>query len=114
MATKKTKSSKKTTTPKPAKPAKKTATKPVKMFTTAGRLFGAVKDHALPKGSFVNIVGDATALRAIKLRVGTEKSVSFEGNFLDTAQKALEAQGLKVKFDGPQIAAPGGAPLASA
>lgn len=109
-ASKKTKTAKKTATPKAEK---KAVAKPVKMFTTAGRLFGAAKEHTLPKGTFVNIVGDISSFAGIKLRVGTEKAVTFEGDFLDTVQKALEAQGLKVRFGGPQIAAPG-APLASA
>lgn len=106
-------SSKKTSAPKGAKKTakivKKATPKPVKMFTTAGRLFGAAKEHALPKGTFVNVVGNTSAFVGIKLRVGTEKAVVFEGDFMEFVVKALEAQGLKVKFGGPQIAAPGGA-----
>lgn len=114
MSSKKTSAPKKITAPKKTAAPKKPAAKPVKMFTTAGRLFGAAKEHELPKGSYVNVVGDASALAGIKLRVGTEKAVVFEGSFTEFVTKALEAQGLKVKFGGPQIAAPGGAPLASA
>lgn len=119
MASKKTsapKGAKKIVAPKKTaapKTAKKAAAKPVKMFTSAGRLFGAAKDKALPKGSYANVVGTLD-ISGIKIRVGTEKAVVFEGSFQDLVSKAFEAQGIKLKLDGAQIAAPSGAPLASA